>query len=91
MGGYGFIRFSIPMFPLATIYFTPIIYTLSLLATIYASFTTLRQIDLKKVIAYSSISHLGFVTVGLYFKRYFFEILALILIESENHQIELLY
>ena len=66
MGGYGFIRFSIPMFPLATIYFTPLIFTLSLLATIYASFTTLRQIDLKKIIAYSSISHMGFVTIGLF-------------------------
>ena len=66
MGGYGFMRFSIPMFPLATVYFTPIIYTLSLLATIYASFTTLRQIDLKKIIAYSSISHMGFVTIGLF-------------------------
>lgn len=66
IGGYGFIRFSIPMFPLATIYFTPLIYTLSLLATLYASLTTLRQIDLKKIIAYSSISHMGFVTLGLF-------------------------
>lgn len=66
MGSYGFIRFSIPMFPLATVYFTPLIYTLSLLAIIYASFTTLRQIDLKKIIAYSSISHMGFVTIGLF-------------------------
>ena len=66
IGGYGFIRFSIPMFPLATVYFTPLIYTLSLLAALYASLTTLRQIDLKKIIAYSSISHMGFVTLGLF-------------------------
>jgi proton-translocating NADH-quinone oxidoreductase chain M len=66
MGGYGFLRFSIPMFPIATIYFTPLIYTLSLVATIYASLTTLRQIDLKKIIAYSSIAHMGFVTIGIF-------------------------
>ena len=66
IGGYGFIRFSIPLFPMATIYFTPLIYTLSLLAAIYASLTTLRQVDLKKIIAYSSISHMGFVTIGLF-------------------------
>lgn len=66
MGGYGFLRFSLPIFPLATIYFTPLIYTLSLIAALYASFTTLRQIDLKKIIAYSSISHMGFVTIGIF-------------------------
>nr|AYR06616.1 NADH dehydrogenase subunit 4 [Renouxia sp.] len=66
MGGYGFLRFSLPVFPLATIYFTPLIYTLSLIAALYASFTTLRQIDLKKIIAYSSISHMGFVTIGIF-------------------------
>ena len=66
MGGYGFLRFSIPMFPLATIYFTPLIYTLSLVAAIYASLTTLRQVDLKKIIAYSSVAHMGFVTIGLF-------------------------
>nr|UVF63023.1 NADH dehydrogenase subunit 4 [Synarthrophyton patena] len=66
MGGYGFLRFSIPMFPLATIYFTPLIYTLSLIATVYASLTTLRQVDLKKIIAYSSVAHMGFVTIGLF-------------------------
>lgn len=66
MGGYGFLRFSIPMFPAATIYFTPLIYMLSLIATIYASLTTLRQIDLKKIIAYSSVAHMGFVTIGIF-------------------------
>nr|AYR06582.1 NADH dehydrogenase subunit 4 [Lithothamnion sp.] len=66
MGGYGFLRFSIPMFPLASVYYTPLIYTLSLIAALYASLTTLRQIDLKKIIAYSSVAHMGFVTVGLF-------------------------
>lgn len=66
MGGYGFLRFSIPMFPLATLYFTPLVYTLSLIAAIYASLTTLRQVDLKKIIAYSSVAHMGFVTIGIF-------------------------
>lgn len=66
MGGYGFLRFSLPMFPFASIFFTPLIFTLSLIAIIYASLTTLRQIDLKKIIAYSSVSHMGFVTIGIF-------------------------
>jgi len=66
LGSYGFLRFSIPLFPLATCYFTPFIYTLSILGILYASFTTLRQIDLKKIIAYSSVAHMGFVTLGLF-------------------------
>nr|AHX02557.1 NADH dehydrogenase subunit 4 [Sebdenia flabellata] len=66
MGGYGFLRFSIPMFPIASIYFTPLIFVLSLIAIVYASLTTLRQVDLKKIIAYSSVSHMGFVTIGIF-------------------------
>nr|YP_009441360.1 NADH dehydrogenase subunit 4 [Lympha mucosa]ATN23369.1 NADH dehydrogenase subunit 4 [Lympha mucosa] len=66
MGAYGFIRFSLPMFPLATIFFTPFIFVLSLIAAIYASLTTLRQVDLKKIVAYSSVSHMGFVTIGIF-------------------------
>nr|YP_009445914.1 NADH dehydrogenase subunit 4 [Eucheuma denticulatum]ATX68856.1 NADH dehydrogenase subunit 4 [Eucheuma denticulatum] len=66
MGGYGFLRFSIPMFPWASIFFTPLVFILSLVAIIYASLTTLRQIDLKKIIAYSSVSHMGFVTIGIF-------------------------
>lgn len=66
IGGYGFLRFSIPLLPFATIFFNPLVFTLSLLAIIYGSFTTLRQIDLKKIIAYSSISHMGFVTLGIF-------------------------
>nr|YP_009138139.1 NADH dehydrogenase subunit 4 [Calliarthron tuberculosum]AKG26269.1 NADH dehydrogenase subunit 4 [Calliarthron tuberculosum] len=66
LGGYGFLRFSLPMFPIATVYFTPLIFTLSLLAALYASLTTLRQVDLKKIIAYSSVAHMSFVTVGIF-------------------------
>nr|YP_009295184.1 NADH dehydrogenase subunit 4 [Dasya binghamiae]AOH77196.1 NADH dehydrogenase subunit 4 [Dasya binghamiae] len=66
LGGYGFLRFSLPLFPQATIYYAPFIFTLSLIAVVYGSLTTLRQIDLKKIIAYSSISHMGFVTLGIF-------------------------
>jgi NADH-quinone oxidoreductase subunit M len=66
MGGYGFLRFSLPMFPIASIYFSPFIFILSLVATVYASLTTLRQVDLKKIIAYSSVAHMGFVTIGIF-------------------------
>lgn len=66
LGTYGFLRFSIPLFPEATVYFTPLIYTMSVIGIVYASLTTLRQIDLKKIIAYSSVAHMGFVTIGLF-------------------------
>lgn len=66
LGGYGFLRFSLPLFPNASIFFAPFVFTLSLIAVIYASLTTLRQIDLKKIIAYSSVSHMGFVTIGIF-------------------------
>jgi len=66
LGTYGFLRFSIPLFPEASLYFTPLIYTMSIIGIIYASLTTLRQIDLKKIIAYSSVAHMGFVTIGLF-------------------------
>lgn len=66
LGGYGFLRFSIPMFPEASIYFTPLIYTMSVIAIIYTSLTTLRQIDLKRIIAYSSVAHMNFVTIGIF-------------------------
>jgi len=66
LGTYGFLRFSIPMFPEATLCFTPFIYTLSVIAIIYTSLTTLRQIDLKKIIAYSSVAHMNFVTIGMF-------------------------
>lgn len=66
LGGYGFLRFSLSLFPQASIYFTPFIFVLSIIAIIYGSVTTLRQIDFKKIIAYSSISHMGFVTLGIF-------------------------
>ena len=66
LGTYGLLRFSIPLFPMASFYFAPFIYLLSLIAIIYTALTTLRQVDLKKVIAYSSVSHMGYVTLGLF-------------------------
>ncbi|HLH49655.1 MAG TPA: NADH-quinone oxidoreductase subunit M [Roseiarcus sp.] len=66
MGGYGFIRFSLPMFPDASQYFAPLIYALSIVAIIYTSLVALVQEDMKKLIAYSSVAHMGFVTMGLF-------------------------
>ncbi len=66
MGGYGFIRFSLPMFPDASVYFAPFIFTLSVIAIIYTSFVALAQTDMKKLIAYSSVAHMGFVTIGIF-------------------------
>ncbi|MBO6559088.1 MAG: NADH-quinone oxidoreductase subunit M [Nisaea sp.] len=66
MGGYGFLRFSIPMFPEATEFFTPLVYALSIVAVIYTSLVALVQEDMKKLIAYSSIAHMGFVTIGMF-------------------------
>nr|QPK67116.1 NADH dehydrogenase subunit 4 [Pelargonium echinatum] len=66
LGSYGFLRFSIPLFPEATLFFTPFLYTLSAIAIIYTSLTTLRQVDLKKIIAYSSVAHMNLVTIGIF-------------------------
>src|SRR5947199_3387113 len=66
LGGYGFIRFSLPMFPLASAYFTPLMFALSAIAVIYTSLVALAQTDMKKLIAYSSIAHMGFVTMGIF-------------------------
>lgn len=66
MGGYGFLRFSIPMLPEATVYFTPLVFTLSIIAVIYTSLVALVQQDMKKLIAYSSVAHMGFVTMGMF-------------------------
>ncbi|TVR98309.1 MAG: NADH-quinone oxidoreductase subunit M [Rhodospirillales bacterium] len=65
-GGYGFLRFSLPMFPEASIEFAPLIFALSVVAVIYASLVALAQEDMKKLIAYSSVAHMGFVTVGAF-------------------------
>ena len=66
MGGYGFIRFSLPMFPDASLYFAPMVWTLSIIAIVYTSLVALVQEDMKKLIAYSSVAHMGFVTMGLF-------------------------
>ena len=66
MGGYGFLRFSLPMFPDASAQFAPLIYALSVVAIIYTALVALVQEDMKKLIAYSSVAHMGFVTMGLF-------------------------
>jgi NADH-quinone oxidoreductase subunit M len=66
MGGYGFLRFSLPMFPLASHEFAPLIFTLSVVAIIYTALVALVQEDMKKLIAYSSVAHMGFVTMGIF-------------------------
>jgi len=66
MGGYGFIRFSLPMFPEASAYFAPMVWGLSLVAVVYTSLVALVQTDMKKLIAYSSVAHMGIVTIGLF-------------------------
>lgn len=66
MGGYGFLRFSLPMFASASEYFTPLVFVLSVVAIIYTSLVALAQEDMKKLIAYSSVAHMGFVTMGIF-------------------------
>ncbi len=66
MGGYGFLRFSLPMFPVASHDYAPIIFTLSVVAIVYTSLVALMQEDVKKLIAYSSVAHMGFVTMGIF-------------------------
>jgi NADH-quinone oxidoreductase subunit M len=66
MAGYGFIRFSLGLFPVASDFFTPLIFSLSIIAIIYTSLVALMQEDMKKLIAYSSVAHMGFVTIGIF-------------------------
>jgi NADH-quinone oxidoreductase subunit M len=66
MGGYGFLRFSLPMFPLASQELAPVVFALSVIAIIYTSLVALAQEDVKKLIAYSSVAHMGFVTMGIF-------------------------
>jgi NADH-quinone oxidoreductase subunit M len=66
MGGYGFIRFSLPMFPDASIYFANFVFALSVIAIVYTSLVAMMQDDIKKLIAYSSVAHMGFVTMGIF-------------------------
>jgi NADH-quinone oxidoreductase subunit M len=66
MGGYGFLRFSLPMFPAASEMFAPMMFVLSVIAIVYTSLVALMQEDMKKLIAYSSVAHMGFVTMGIF-------------------------
>ncbi|MEO1360436.1 MAG: NADH-quinone oxidoreductase subunit M, partial [Pseudomonadota bacterium] len=66
MGGYGFLRFSLPMFPDASLFFQPFVFVISVVAIVYASLVAWRQTDMKKLIAYSSVAHMGFVTLGIF-------------------------
>ncbi|WP_275790620.1 NADH-quinone oxidoreductase subunit M [Pararhizobium gei] len=66
LGGYGFLRFSLAMFPLASDYFAPFVFTLSVVAIIYTSLVAMMQTDIKKLIAYSSVAHMGYVTMGIF-------------------------
>ncbi len=66
MGAYGFLRFSVPMLPQASAHLAPLIYALSVIAVIYTSFVALAQTDMKKLIAYSSVAHMGLVTIGIF-------------------------
>ena len=66
LGGYGFLRFSLPMFPEASVLFTPLVMILSTMAIVYTSLVAFRQTDIKKLIAYSSVAHMGFVTMGIF-------------------------
>ena len=66
MGGYGFLRFSLPMFPDASQFFAPMVFALSIIAIVYTSLVAFRQTDIKKLIAYSSVAHMGFVTMGIF-------------------------
>jgi proton-translocating NADH-quinone oxidoreductase chain M len=66
LGSYGLIRFSMPLFPAATIYFTPLVYTMAAIAVIYTSLTAIRQSDMKRIIAYASVAHMNVILVGMF-------------------------
>ena len=66
LGSYGFIRFSLPLFPEASLYFTPFIFTLSVIGILYSSLTAIRQTDLKRIVAYTSVAHMNLVVIGLF-------------------------
>lgn len=66
LGSYGLIRFSLPLFPTATIYFTPLVYTMSAIAVIYTSLTAIRQTDIKRIVAYASVAHMNLILIGLF-------------------------
>jgi len=66
LGGYGFIRFSISLFPAGSAYFSPLVLTMAVLGVVYGSLSTIRQVDMKRVVAYSSVAHMNLVVLGLF-------------------------
>jgi NADH-quinone oxidoreductase subunit M len=66
LGGFGFLRYSIGLFPESSAFFSPFVFIISILGIVYASLTTIQQIDLKKIIAYSSVGHMGVVSIGIF-------------------------
>ena len=66
LGSYGLLRFSLPLFPIATVYFTPLVYTLSIFGIIYTSLTAIRQTDMKRIIAYASVAHMNLIIIGIF-------------------------
>jgi len=66
LGSYGFIRFSLPLFPLGCVYYTPLVYTISVVGIVYTSLTAIRQTDLKRIIAYASVAHMNLIMLGLF-------------------------
>ena len=66
LGVYGFLRFSLTLFPEASLYFSPMVYLLSVIGIIYASLSAIRQTDLKRIIAYSSVAHMNLVMLGIF-------------------------
>jgi len=66
LGSYGFLRFSLPLFPLASLFFTPLVYTIAVISIIFTSFTAIRQTDFKRIVAYTSIAHMNLVIVGIF-------------------------
>jgi len=66
LGSYGLLRFSLPLFPTATVYFTPLVYTMSAIAVVYASLTAIRQTDIKRIVAYASVAHMNLILIGMF-------------------------
>jgi NADH-quinone oxidoreductase subunit M len=66
LGGFGFLRYSIGLFPDSSAFFTPFVFVICILGVVYSSLTTIQQVDLKKIIAYSSVGHMGIVTIGIF-------------------------
>lgn len=66
LGSYGFVRFSLPLFPQASFFFAPLVYSIAIISILYASFTAIRQTDFKRIIAYTSIAHMNLIVLGIF-------------------------